>query len=163
MDEQKLLLQIVEKWDLNEIPEYRGFRCANCQEYKNEAWYHWLNNEEFRLPIHLCNDTCEPTFKDGTININQAKLHHIDRATFGNKHAYSENVVKRFQQIVNNWPDYKEPELKAFTCDECGKDLDIDPQDGARKGYHVWWKIPDGKTLAELHLHKDCGNKLDIV
>ena len=163
MDEQKLLLQIVETWSPSEKPEYRGFRCTNCQEYKNEAWYHWLNSGDYKLPVHMCNDTCEQAFNDETINIDQTKLNHINRTTFGNNHVYSENTVKRFQQIVNSWPDYKVPELKVFTCDDCGKNLDIDPQDGTRKGYHAWWKMPDGKTLAELHFHKACGNKLDIV
>ena len=160
--EQKILLDIVETWNISEKPEYRGFRCANCQEYKNEAWYHWLNNEKFKLPIHLCNDTCEPAFQDRNISIDQKKINHVNRAAFGNNHVYPETAVNRFQQIVNNWPNYKVPELKVFTCDECGENLDIDHQDEIRKGYHVWWKMPDGQKLTELHFHKACGNKLNI-
>jgi len=38
--EHQLLLEIVETWQPSEYPEYRGFRCANCQQYKNQAWYH---------------------------------------------------------------------------------------------------------------------------
>jgi hypothetical protein len=59
------------------------------------------------------------------------------------------------------WPEYKEPELKVFTCDLCNKELDIDEKDGVRKGYHVWWKMDDN-TLAELHFHKDCASILKI-
>lgn len=58
--EQKLLLKIVETWRPNEIPEYRGFRCANCQQYVSRAWYHWLNSGDYRLPVHMCDERCEP-------------------------------------------------------------------------------------------------------
>jgi type II secretory ATPase GspE/PulE/Tfp pilus assembly ATPase PilB-like protein len=32
MDKEKLL-RIVQSWNINKGPEYRGFRCANCQRY----------------------------------------------------------------------------------------------------------------------------------
>lgn len=165
-EEQQILLQIVETWRLNEFPEYRGFRCANCQQYKNEAWYHWVNTAheagQFRLPIHMCNDTCEPAFQNDTIQIDQAKRTQVDRESFGNNYNFSDSTKRKFRGIVASWPDYKKPELKAFTCDDCGNDLEIDKTDGARKGYHVWWKMDDGKTLTELHFHRDCGHKLGI-
>jgi len=159
--EQELLLKIVETWRPSEQPEYRGFRCANCQEYKNEAWYHWVNMGNYKLPIHMCNDTCEPAFQDGSIQVNEVKRATVDRETFGTSFQFSEKAQERFKEIVASWPEYKEPELKAYTCDDCEKDLDIDT-DGTRKGYHVWWKMPDGKTLAELHFHKHCGDSLDL-
>lgn len=165
--EQKILLQIVETWRLSEYPTYRGFRCANCQQYKNESWYHWLNSGDefgnYRLPVHMCNDTCEPKFQAGTIIISgEATPLKVDRNTFGNEYKFTDSAKKRFLEIISSWPEYKKPELKAFTCDECGKDLEIDPSDGVRKGYHVWWKMPDGKTLTELHFHRDCGHNLGI-
>lgn len=165
--EQELLLEIVETWKLNEFPTYRGFRCANCQQYKNEAWYHWINtgdkNGNFRLPVHMCNDTCEPQFQSGSIVIKgESTSHKTNRATFGDSYFYPPTTEERFREIVASWPNYKPPELKAFTCDDCGKNLEIDPIDGERKGYHVWWKMPDGKTLVELHFHRGCGNKLGI-
>lgn len=45
MDKQELLLKIVKTWSLNQNPEYRGFRCANCQEYIKKAWYHRLKKK----------------------------------------------------------------------------------------------------------------------
>ena len=162
-EEQNILLQIVETWRISEKPEYRGFRCANCQQYKNEAWYHWVNTGNFKLPIHMCNDTCEPAFQNNTIQIDESKRQQTDRDTFGNSYVYSPEAVKRFREIVASWPEYKEPELKAYTCDACNKDLDIDSTDGVRKGYHVWWKMDDGKTLAELHFHKECAKPLGIT
>lgn len=159
-EEQKILLKIVETWRPSEWPEYRGFRCANCQEYKNEAWYHWVNTGDYRLPIHMCKDTCEPAFQNGTISIDEAKRQSVERNTFGSTYQYSPKAVERFREIVASWSEYREPELKAYTCDHCGKELDI--EEGTRKGYHVWWKMDDEKTLAELHFHRPCGHELGL-
>jgi hypothetical protein len=161
--EQKVLLAIVETWGLSEKPEYRGFRCANCQGYKNEAWYHWLNSGGYRLPVHMCDDQCEPEFQTDKILVDPTKRTEVNRESFGNEYQFSEETIERFKEIVASWPEYQEPQLKAFSCDECKDDLNIDPADGQRKGFHVWWKMPDGETLAELHFHKDCANKLGIV
>ena len=161
-EEQKVLLKIVETWNLSEKPEYRGFRCANCQQYKNKAWYHWLNTGDYKLPVHLCNETCEPAFQDGSIQIDKDKRQKVDRNLYGNSYKYTSKAIKRFEEIVSSWPKYKDPELKAFNCDECNKDLDTDMADGLRKGYHVWWKMNDGKTLVELHFHKKCASLLGI-
>ncbi|MBI2021394.1 hypothetical protein HYS93_00740 [Candidatus Daviesbacteria bacterium] len=162
-EEQKVLLKIVETWRLSEKPEYRGFRCANCQQYKNEAWYHWVNTGGYKLPIHMCNDTCEPAFQNNSIQIDERKRQVVNREMFGRSYIYSPEATKRFREIINTWPTNKKPELKAFTCDQCDKELDIDNNDGLRKGYHVWWKMDDGKTLAELHFHKECATLLGIT
>lgn len=161
-EEQKLLLQIIKAWRLSEQPEYRGFRCGNCQQYKNQAWYHWLNSGNYKLPVHLCDDKCEQLFQSEQIKIDQAKRTGVDRNSFGKKYKYNRRAIERFRKIVTAWSKHKEPELKAFFCDECGRDLEIDPVDGQRKGFHVWWKIPNRKTLTELHLHKECANRLGI-
>lgn len=161
--EQQTLLKIVETWRLSESPEYRGFRCANCQEYKDEAWYHWVNTGDYRLPIHMCDDRCEPAFQSGNIQIDESRRSTVDRDNFNP--SYSEEAVKRFHEIVSTWPEYKEPEIKAYTCDDCENPLDVENlPDGTtqRQGWHVWWKMPDGKTLAELHFHRDCGANLGI-
>lgn len=160
--EQELLLQIVKTWNISEWPEYRGFRCANCQEYKNEAWYHWLNLGGYRLPIHLCADTCEIEFKAGNIKIGSSADKKFDLESFGNNYKFSQKAQETFTKIIQSWPDYKEPELKAFTCDACNKNLDVDTVDNKRKGYHVWWKMDDLKTLTEFHFHKECGNNLRL-
>lgn len=163
--EQATLLKIVETWKPSEAPEYRGFRCANCQEYKDEAWYHWVNTGDYRLPIHMCDDRCEPAFKSNNIEIDESKRTTVDRGSFGNGYQYTEKAKDRFREIVASWPDYKEPELKAYTCDECEKPLDLESlPDGSkqRQGWHVWWKADDNKTLAELHFHRGCGAELGI-
>lgn len=155
-EEQSLLLSIVETWRISEKPEYRGFRCAHCQEYKNEAWYHWVNTGGYKLPIHLCDEKCEQAFQNNSLQIDPAKRQVVDRNSFGTGFIYSQENSIQFERIVSNWPEYSQPQLKAFSCDECEKALTIDPKDGLRKGYHVWWKMPDGYTLAELHFHQEC-------
>ena len=165
-DIQKTLLEIVETWTLNEYPTYRGFKCANCQEFKNETWYHWVNsgdeNGNYRLPIHMCNDKCHKAFENGTIEVNQSKRTKVDRNTFGNLYNFPDKTKQRFEEIVANWPENKNPEFKIYNCDDCGEDLEIDPEDGIRKGFHVWWKMPDNKTLTERHFQKECGHNLGV-
>lgn len=165
--EQELLLAVVETWRPSQYPEYRGFRCANCQHYKDQAWYHWVNAENrsvgYRLPVHLCDETCEPAFKSGNLAISQVKRAVIDPKVFSP--TYPREALNRFREIVASWPDYREPQLKAFTCDDCGEQLAMEQlPDGTRQrqGYHVWWKMDDGKTFAELHFHRECGHKLGI-
>jgi len=48
------LLKIVKTWKINEKPEYRGFRCANCQKYIFKAWHYWLNEGRYKTPVHFC-------------------------------------------------------------------------------------------------------------
>ncbi len=161
--EQEILLSIVETWNPSQTPEYRGFKCANCQKFKNEAWYHWVNTGGYRLPIHMCNDTCEPAFRAGQIKIDDSRRNIVDRNKFGLP--YPEKAVERFKEIVSSWPEYEDPQLKEFTCDNCSKVLTLEElPDGSlqRQGYHVWWKMPDNKTLAEFHFHKNCGDNLEI-
>lgn len=159
--EHSVLLEIVLTWKISETPEYRGFRCANCQQYKNEAWYHWVATGDYKLPIHLCNDSCETALRENTIKIDKKKKQVVNRASFGKTYTYSPLATSKFREIVSSWPEYRELELKVFTCDLCEKDLEIDT-DGVRKGYHVWWKMDDEKTLAELHFHKICASSLGI-
>lgn len=169
-EEQSLLFTIVQTWRPNEIPEYRGFRCAHCQQYKNEAWHHWLTIGDYLLPVHLCDDTCEPALKNNELTVDMTKVGIIDRASFGNEYKYSDITSKRFNEIITTWPKAQKPILKVFSCDECGDDLAIDPSDGTRKGYHVWYKMDlpagrhgDNKTLAELHFHRRCAEKIGIT
>lgn len=112
------------------------------------------------LPVHLCDDTCEKSFRDRSIRIDTNKTTEVDRSIF-NTYPISKKTEMRFQEIVAGLPIYKDPILKVFACDECRKDLSIEGEQ--RKGYHVWWKIRDGYTLSELHFHKDCATKLGII
>lgn len=86
MDNQKILLKIVKTWNINPNPEYRGFRCANCQKYMHKAWHHQLNYGGFKTPVHFCN-RCERKFssKRGIYKIftcdrcnkNHFKMYHV--------------------------------------------------------------------------------------
>ncbi len=157
---QKLLLSIVQTWHPSESPEYRGFRCANCQKYINEAWHHWLKSGGFCVPVHLCSD-CEPKIQDGTIAIDETKVPPINTNSFGKTGQLTDSTRARFKEIVGTWPLLAPSTLKAFVCDECARILEIDPVGNQRRGYHVWWKMDD-QTLAELHFHRECGQRLGI-
>ena len=161
LEEQELLLKIVQTWSPSRPPEYRGFRCANCQRYINKAFYHWLDFGGYKLPVHLCRD-CEDEFRNRNLKIDDIRKQPIDLQKFETN--YSEKTEERFGEIVDLW-EYREPELRRFFCDECGLDLNMEKLfDGSmrRQGYHVWWKMPNGQILTELHFHKDCASKLGI-
>jgi hypothetical protein len=170
--EQDTLLAIVRGWHPSAIPEYRGFRCAACQQQINAAWYHWLQNDEYFLPVHLCDERCERLFRAGT-------LHPVSagqgagatspapaRPPLNNTNLYSETATRRFREIVTGWRAAQTaPVLRAFTCDACGGELLMEPgPDGSpqRQGYHVWWEMEPEQTRVELHFHRDCGHALGI-
>lgn len=50
------ILEIVKKWKINKIPEYREFRCAKCQKTIKKAWHIWLKEEGFNTEVHFCKD-----------------------------------------------------------------------------------------------------------
>jgi hypothetical protein len=78
---------------------------------------------------------------------------------FTNTYQLSDATQNRFEEIMSKWPLSNGNKINDFYCDHCLKPLDIDPTDTMRKGYHVWYKTRDGKTLAELHFHRSCANK----
>lgn len=51
---ENTLLSIVRKWKINKNPEYRAFRCANCQKYIRKAFHYWLKNSNYSTPVHFC-------------------------------------------------------------------------------------------------------------
>lgn len=53
MDKRKLI-DTVKSWSIESQPEYRYFRCANCQDYLKEAWHIWFEDEGFKCEVHLC-------------------------------------------------------------------------------------------------------------
>jgi uncharacterized protein YlaI len=159
---QQLLLAIVQTWRPSEQPEYRGFRCAYCQQYKNESWHHVLTTGQYLLPVHMCNDKCEAILQNNALTIDSTKIQSINRDTFGNNYVYTPKTSRRFNEIIASWSLIEKPILKAFCCDECGESLSIDPSDRIRKGYHVWYKMPDNITLAELHFHRHCAERIGI-
>lgn len=155
MDEQNLLLEIVHSWNISPTPEYRSFRCAVCQEYKNEAWHHWLRSGGYLVPVHLCNDTCEPAFRSGSLLL--ASVPPATPPTLTNP--YSPKAMGTFDELIEEWNSLAAPVLRAFTCDLCEKELDVDSEDSKRKGYHVWYKTKSN-DYAELHFHRQCFTNL---
>lgn len=141
---QSVLKNIVESWNISEIPEYRGFRCALCQKYLTRgAWHHWLHEDGYLTPVHFC-DTCEKA-TDGVL-AEEAAMNAVDRNSSGMK--FSESAERMLEEMSARWNVRAPAVFKEFTCDRCGK-----PLEGA-KGYHLW-RNKKG-VLTEYHLHRDC-------
>ncbi len=163
--EQQRLLTIVRGWRPSVFPEYRGFRCAFCQALVDEAWHHWLHADGYHVPVHLCAARCEPLFQAGALPLSQEQSAAGARPIASNVYPFSEEAIRRFREIVSAWPSDTAPERRAFICDACGGELALEAGlDGSqhRQGYHVWWKMDPGDTLAELHFHRACGHSLGI-
>lgn len=192
--EQDTLLAIVRGWHPSAVPEYRGFRCAACQQQINAAWYHWLNSAGYFLPVHLCDERCEGLFRAGKLRprapypsrrdvggTDPAQVRRLSpnggdaggtgtapaRQPLNNADLYTEAATRRFREMVTGWRAMQTaPVLRAFTCDECGGELLMEPgPDGTpqRQGYHVWWEMQPEGTYVELHFHRNCGHALGIL
>jgi len=140
----RILLQIVQTWNLNPNPEYRGFRCANCQKYMRKAWYHWLTEGGYKTPVHFCND-CEEKFKSNKIKINKPKI-VINRSRF----KLSGEKKDELMRLPKKWNTKVRPIYKMFTCDSCNRDM--------YRAYHIW--LTEKGNLIEVHLCKKCGEKM---
>lgn len=154
---QPLLLEIVKRWSTSEKPEYRGFRCANCQAYfKKEAYHHFLMTGGFLCPVHFC-DACEALFQKGTIEITKPVV-ALDHKAFGKDHPYKLETVAVFKKLIASWAEmYKTVVLKSFTCDICQQPLEKNAT-GQQEGCHVWWN--NEGVLVELHFCEKCGDDL---
>lgn len=154
---QPLLLEIVKRWNASEKPEYRGFRCANCQAYfEKNAYHHFLMTGGFLCPVHFC-DACEVLFQKGTISGSKSVV-NIDYHTFGKEHSYKFETVAEFKTLIASWLEmYKNVVLKPFTCDMCQQPLAKNLM-GQQEGFHVWWN--NEGMLVELHFCRECGDKL---
>jgi len=121
----KTLLKIVETWSLSQKPEYRGFRCANCQKYIHKGYYYWLDGGDYKTPVHFCKK-CQRKFESGKIKITKPTI-PVNRQTFGLN--FPENFIHLFKNLIQNWDTKAKPIYKIFTCDNCGKNM--------YKTYHV--------------------------
>ena len=149
-NKQKILLRIVQSWNLKHKPEYRGFRCANCQKHMHKAWHYWCVSKDYKTPVHFCNK-CESDFKSLKLNIAESKK-MIDKEKFELK---SVNLEKRLGSIIKNWNTKTKPIYKTFTCDYCAESL--------HKAYHFWLKFKKNNTLFEAHFCKRCGDKAGLI
>ena len=155
MNDQKVLLRIVQTWNINHKPEYRGFRCVNCQKTIRKGWYHWLITAGYKTPVHFCN-RCEKKFRLNKIEVKKPIV-KVNRSKFIK---FPENIKSKLQKAVHKWntkykiftPFRNLRFLTGFTCDNCGKNM--------FKAYHIW-NIQKG-ALVEVHFCKQCGNKIKI-
>lgn len=138
MKDQEILLRIVKTWDLNPKSEYRGFRCASCQNYVKKAWHHWLTDGGYKAPVHFCNK-CEKDFKSKKINTKKP-ISKLNRLKFSKPDAETKRLIGKLN--VKSKPTYK-----TFVCDNCERKL--------HKAYHIWTILK--KDLVETHLCKQCG------
>jgi hypothetical protein len=135
-------------WKFGEKPEYRGFRCGNCQAPLHKAWHHWYVESGYKTPVHLCNN-CEFLFKFSKIRVNELDI-------FPNKMKFSlklpEEIKNKLKEIISGWNTSSKPFYKTFTCDNCARNI--------HKAYHFWFMMEE--TLAEVHFCKKCGDKLGL-
>lgn len=143
---QDALLCIVQAWNLNPKPEYRGFRCANCQRYIHRSWHHWLNSKGYKTPVHLCQD-CEKKSRKGNLKVVAPR-----RSVVKSKFSFnlSEKVTQELRSIARSWKILDKVVHKSFACDKCKASL--------YKAYHVWTYID--KDLVEIHFCRSCGDQL---
>src|SRR5581483_9468985 len=99
-DEQRFLLEIVKKWRINPIPEYRGFRCGCCQKYITRAWHHLLATGGFLCPVHLC-ESCEGLFRSGEISFRDAPTQNRDLPPVD--FSYRSTAINQFEKIRRGW------------------------------------------------------------
>jgi RNase P subunit RPR2 len=147
MNQQQTLLSIVKTWDIQPKPEYRGFRCANCQKYMHKAWYYWLTSGGFIGPVHFCQD-CKQKFDAGKIQNTKPQFN------FMASHAreYQRSVQNELDDAIKKWDLNAEPIYKIFTCDKCNRNM--------TKAWHIWTR--DKKNLIEVHFCKECGEAVGL-
>lgn len=135
---QAWLASLVASWDISAEPEFRGFRCAACQQLMmGAAWHYWCETRTVVTPVHLCGECHDKAPSPA--------LHRpVDRS-------------RRWPPAVTATPGLRralaaQPRphgvWQEFRCDRCGGN-------DARM-WHIWRSLPDGR-LAEGHLCGDCG------
>lgn len=143
---QKVLLCIVQGWDINENTEYRGFRCASCQKYMYKAWHHWLKEGGYKTPVHFCND-CETKFKS-------LKIKGIYK-TFS-----CDNCGKNIHKAYHVWGNKDGVLSETHLCKKCSDKLGLGKE---IKG--VIYDL-DGTIVSTQKLHEDAwvhaGKKFNI-
>jgi predicted RNA-binding Zn-ribbon protein involved in translation (DUF1610 family) len=147
MNNQKVLLRIIQSWNLNPKPEYRGFRCANCQKTIRKGWYHLLTTGGYKTPVHFCN-RCENKFRLNEIEVKKPIV-KVNKSKFIK---FPGNIKSKLQKAVQKWNIQSKPIYKIFICDNCGKNM--------LKAYHIWLVLK--KNLVEVHFCRQCGGKIDI-
>lgn len=144
-NKNEILLKIVKTWKIKEKPEYRGFRCANCQKYIHKAYHYWLDNGRYKTPVHFCLN-CQKKFELGKIEVKKPKI-AVNRENFGR--GFKKEFIEKCKAIAKKWDMKEKPVYRIFSCDNCRRNL--------YKGWHVWLNLND--FLMEMHFCKECGEK----
>ena len=152
-DKQIKLLALVQSWKINDHPEYRGFRCANCQKYMTDgAWHHLLTSGGYITQVHFCNN-CEDSFNQSTPGTNEPRA-TIDKSKFKFECTQENQAILR--KIIDVRKITPTDTYKVFTCDLCGEAFPKD--EGYQKAYHVWCNIDE--NLVEFHFDERCFHEL---
>lgn len=139
--QNNILLRIVQTWNINPLPEYRGFRCANCQRYMHKAWHYWLTEGGFLSPVHFCNK-CQRVLQVNKLSTSKPVI-YPEKKRFGK---YPKIVKKEFKNLYSKWNLRKKPQYHIFTCDKCAENH--------VKMYHIWEY--ENNIFIELHYCKRC-------
>jgi len=51
---QQDCVDLLNKWDINVVPEYRRFTCAGCGKEMNRAWHIHCLDGGYKREFHLC-------------------------------------------------------------------------------------------------------------
>jgi hypothetical protein len=153
---QKSLLRIVKTWKISRKPEYRGFRCANCQKYIHKAWHCWLKEGGYQTPVHFCNN-CEVNLKlkiKGTYKtFTPLDSKHLTGFT-------CDNCGKKMYKAWHVWTKKDGILSEAHFCKKCGKKLGFGKE---IKG--IIYDL-DGTIISTIKLHESAwlyaGRKFDI-
>ncbi|MDI6603516.1 MAG: HAD hydrolase-like protein [Patescibacteria group bacterium] len=143
---QKILLRTVQTWDIKKKPEYRGFKCGNCQKYIHKAWHYFLKKGGYRTPVHFC-------------NLCKTKI-----STLKNKGIYRtftcDNCGGKMFKAWHVWTKKKKVLSEAHFCKKCGEKLGINKE---IKG--IIYDL-DGTIISTKKLHEAAwlyaGRKFDI-
>jgi len=50
----KKCAEILNRWEINWTPEYRGFTCAGCLKKIRKAWHIHFMEDGYKREFHLC-------------------------------------------------------------------------------------------------------------
>lgn len=130
---QEILLKIVKTWNINKKPEYRGFRCANCQKYIHKAWHRQLNKGGYRTPVHFCS-SCEAKFKLKSRGI--YKTFTCDKCN------------RKMHKAYHVWTEKNNIIFEDHFCKKCGNKLKLN-----KKIKGIIYDL-DGTLISTAKLHE---------
>lgn len=105
-------MKIVKTWKINMNPEYRGFRCANCQTYMKKAWHYSLSEGGYNTPVHFCPDC-------------SLKFSAILGKTGIYKNFTCDKCGKKMQKAYHVWKKKGKTLEENHFCKECGADMGL--------------------------------------